>query len=244
MRAHARIVACRDASGATVLAELRGEAPLLPRATGTRGGPVGEVHLVGGAAGPLGGDELLLSLVVGPGASLVLRTVAASVALPGPPDERSTLTVEAAVAEGGRLCYLPEPTVAAAGCDHLILSTVELAADAQLCWREELVAGRHGEVGGDLTLRTRVRRGGAPLYHQDLAVGPRAAQWAGPAVLGGNRSAGSVLLVDGVPRVPATVDGGSLMALAAPGAWLASAVAPAAHELRHTLDMLCERGRA
>jgi urease accessory protein len=244
MKAHARVVACRDAAGATVLAELRGEAPLLPRATGARGGPVAEVHLVGGAAGPLGGDELVLSLVVGPGASLVLRTVAASVALPGPRSQRSTLTVEATVAKGGSLCYLPEPTVAAAGCDHLILSTVELAADAQLRWREELVAGRHGEAGGDLTLRTRVRRAGAPLYHQDLAVGPRALQWAGPAVLGGNRAAGSVLLVDGAARLPATVDGGSLMPLAVPGAWLATVVAPAAHELRRTLDMLCESARA
>jgi len=242
MRAHARVVACRAASGATVLAELRGEAPLLPRATGVRGGPVAEVHLVGGAAGPLGGDELTLSVVVGPGASLVLRTVAASVALPGPSAERSTLTVEATVAEGGSLRYLPEPTVAAAGCDHLILSTVELADDARLLWREELLAGRHGEGSGNLTVRTRVRRAGTPLHHQDVTVGPGAPQWSGPAVLAGNRATGSVLLVGDAAREPATVDGGALMALAAPNAWLATAVAPAAHELRRTLDTLCEEG--
>ena len=47
MKAHARVVAVAGPGQTTVLAQLRGEAPLLPRATGVRGGPVAEVHLVG-----------------------------------------------------------------------------------------------------------------------------------------------------------------------------------------------------
>ena len=83
MRATARIVAVADGRGGTRLAVLQGEVPLLPRRTGSAGpGPV-TVHLVGGAAGPLGGDDLHLAVRVGPGARLRLRSVAATVALPG-----------------------------------------------------------------------------------------------------------------------------------------------------------------
>ena len=49
----------------------------MPRQTGP-----GLVHLVGGAAGPLGGDDLRLDIEVGPDAVLCVLTVAASVALP------------------------------------------------------------------------------------------------------------------------------------------------------------------
>ncbi len=248
MQAHSRIVACADTSagsragragfGATVLAELRGEPPLLPRVTGSPGAPVAEVHLVGGAAGPLGGDELVLDVEVGPGASLVLRTVAATVALPGPNGLTSTTTVRARVAEGGRLAYLPEPVVAAAGCDHRMTTTVELADGAHLLWREELVCGRYGEQCGDMVLRTTVRRERTTVYRQDLAVGPSAPQWAGPAGLAGNRTCGTVVILDGSARRATTVDGGALMPLAVPGAYVATAVAPVAHELRRTLDRL------
>jgi urease accessory protein len=236
VKALARIVAEADA-GRTRLVELYGEVPLLPRATGVRAGPVAEVHLVGGAAGPLGGDELTVEVHVGAGASLIIRTVAATLALPG--DGCSTTRVDATVAAGGTLHWLPEPIVAVRGCDHLTESVVQLYGDAQLRWREELVCGRHGEEGGDLVLQTRVRLDGRSLYRQDLAVGPRADSWSGPAVLGGARTAGSVILVgpaDALPA-PSTVDGGALMRLAGPGV-VASAVADHAHDLRRALDTL------
>src|SRR5258707_5048003 len=98
MRAAARVVAVLDARGRTRLAVLHGEPPLLPRRTGD-----GRVHLVGGAAGPLGGDDLLLSLEVGAGASLQVGTVAASVALPGRDGAPSRVRVQASVADGGCL---------------------------------------------------------------------------------------------------------------------------------------------
>lgn len=238
MKAHARLVATAT-DGATVLRELRGEPPLLPRVTGTRGpSAVAEVHLVGGAAGPIGGDELFLDIDVGPGASLVLRTVAATVALPGPHGRPSSTTIRACVAAGGRLVVRPEPVVAAAGCDHRVLSTVELDAGAQLVWWEELICGRYGEACGDLTMELAVRRSGQPVYRQDLAIGGRAPHWAGPAVLDGNLAYGTVLIIDGQSRPAATVDGGCLMALAEPGAYVATAVAPTAHGLRHTLERL------
>jgi len=84
MRATARITAVAD-GGRTRLVTLRSEPPILVRRTGPRhaDGEV-EVHLVGGAAGPLGGDRLRVEVTVGPGARLCVRTVAASLALPGP----------------------------------------------------------------------------------------------------------------------------------------------------------------
>jgi len=233
MKATARIVAEPDGRGGTRLTELYGEAPLLVRRTGP-----GEVHLVGGAAGPLGGDDLAIVVRVAAGARLVVRTVAASVALPGRGQSRTRVTATV----HGRLEWLPEPVVAAHRCDHLVQSFVELGPSASLVWREEIVCGRHGEDPGDLTVSTRVRRDDSPLFAQDLAVGPRAPAWAGPAGLGGARTAGSLLMVDpawsdtGPPA--ARVDGlAALMPLAGP-AVVVTAVAPDAHELRHMLEKL------
>jgi urease accessory protein len=239
MRARARIVACSGAAGATVLRELRGEAPLLPRATGPRGGPLAEVHLVGGAAGPLGGDELHLDVEVGPGASLVLRTVAATVALPGPHGDPSSTTIRVRVAGGGRLAVLPEPVVAAAGCDHCLMSTVELDAGAALVWREELVAGRSGETPGRLRQNTRLRYAGTTVLVQELTLDA----WSSPAVVGESRTAGSLIVVTDSepPTAPVVVDGAARMPLGGP-VFLCSAVAPEVPRLRHRLASVAPPG--
>jgi urease accessory protein len=232
MRATARIVAEPDGRGGTRLAELYGEVPLLVRRTGP-----GEVHLVGGAAGPLGGDDLHIDVQVAAGAGLVIRTVAASVALPGRGQSRTRVSATV----HGRLEWLPEPVVAAHRCDHRMESLVELGPSASLVWREEIVCGRHGEDPGDLTVSTRVRRDGRPLFAQDLAVGPRAPAWSGPTGLGGARTAGSLLMVE--PRwlsggPTARVDtGAALMPLAGPAA-VVTAVAADAHDLRRMLAKL------
>src|ERR1700721_2043243 len=66
--AEAAIVASLDAaSGITRLPVLRSQVPLVLRRTPDA------VYLVGGAAGPLGGDVLSLSITVGPGAFLRVR---------------------------------------------------------------------------------------------------------------------------------------------------------------------------
>jgi urease accessory protein len=236
MRAAARVVAERDARGRTRLAVLHGEPPLLPRLTGE-----GRVHLVGGAAGPLGGDDLLLSLEVGPGATLRVGTVAASVVLPGRDGAPSRVRVAATVADGGCLIWVPEPLVAAARCHHHSSSTVDIAGDARLVWREELICGRYRESPGDAVLSTVVRRAGQPLYRNELRVGPQSPGWDGPAVLGGARVVGSVLVVD-----PSWSDGdqpaartlgpdAALLPLAGP-AVIALAAGADAHGVRALLD--------
>jgi urease accessory protein len=213
---------------------MRSEAPLLLRATRDA------VYLVGGAAGPLAGDHLSLDVEVGPGARLTIRSSAASVALPGRGPGPSRVLVRARVGRGGELRWLPEPVVAAAGCDHRLEATVDIASGGRVRWREEVLLGRHGEDPGSVTTCLAVDVGGEPLLRHELALGPAAPYAAGAAVVGAARGVGSVLVVDPawVSRPPAGVvlDGRSAMlALAGPGLQVV-ALADDARALRRALD--------
>jgi urease accessory protein len=152
------------------------------------------VYLVGGAAGPIGGDELSLRIVVGPGAFLRMRTAAASIALPGLDGAESVLRVSVSVAAGGRLEYLPEPLVVSKGARHATLVSVTLAAGASLVLRDELLLGRHGEAGGAARTVLRVDYAGRPLLRQSVEVSGSDPVSLGPAVLSGHRAVGSLLL--------------------------------------------------
>jgi urease accessory protein len=227
-----------DGGGRSRLTCLRSEGPLVVRPTaGTL------VHLVGGAGGPLGGDVLTIEIVVGPGAELTLRTVAAAVALPGPGPAPSMVRVDARVGEGGVLHWLPEPMVAARGCDHRAGARVVLAAGARLVWREALVGGRHGETGGSVTSRLSVDYDGRPLVRHQVEMGPDTpgAGWGSPAVGGGARCVGSLLVVDptwtGGGPGPVILEAGAaaVLPLAGPAAHVV-ALAPDARQLHRLLD--------
>ncbi|MEU0788829.1 urease accessory protein UreD [Amycolatopsis sp. NPDC005961] len=199
MKAHARLTACFDGTR-TVLRELRSMAPLtlFPR----RGcGPAAVVHLVNSATSPLGGDDLLLSIHVGPGASLRLSGVAATLALPGLHGEGSLSTVSVVVEEGGSLEYLPEPTVITARARHTAVLRASLASDAYLHTREVLVLGRTGERPGSLTTSSHVTRGSVPVLRQTLAIGESTLDKS-LAVLAGRRVLATDLVVGG-PDLPA-----------------------------------------
>jgi urease accessory protein len=220
--AEAEIVATGGAGGVTRLPVLRSEAPLVLRRAQEA------VYLVSAAAGPLGGDQLSLRITVGAGAALCLRTVAASVALPGLDGSESLLSVTATVEEGGCLQYLPEPVVVAAGARHATDLRVRLASGARLLLREELVLGRHGERGGSYRGSLRVDYGDRPLLRQCLDVSGTDDPSQGPAVLAGHRAAGTLLLVDEAleiaPARPATpAPAASLASEGEPGAdsWVA-----------------------
>lgn len=216
LHAHARVVAEAGPAG-TVLTELRGGGPLALRRTGRE-----EIHLVGAAAGPLGGDRWRIELYVGAGAALRVRSAAASVALPGPDGAASRLDITAAVAPGGLLDWAPEPLVAAAGARHTTYARVDLAAGAGLRWREELVCGRYGEEPGSARSLLTFSHAGRPLLAHDLATGPDAPGWDSPAVLGPARAAGTLVLAGTCcPPVPTAEDACSAnfatMRLAGPG---------------------------
>ena len=232
MRAGAAVVAEADGRGGTRLAVLRGESPLLLRRTGPH-----TVHLVGGAAGPLGGDDLRLSVEVGPGARLSVLSVAAQIALPGRPGSPpSRLAITASVAAGGALRWAPEPLIAAAGCHHLAATDVTVAEGGSLRWRDDLVCGRHGEQPGDVRSDLTIRYAGRTLYRHELAVGPGATGWSGAAVLGGGGAVGTLVLAGPALPPPAVLGGDAvLMPLAGPG-MLATAVGADIRDVRAALD--------
>ncbi|OZV81566.1 urease accessory protein UreD [Micromonospora echinospora] len=236
MFAAARVRASPDRHGGTVLADLHGEPPLVLRQVPDDHGAA-VVYLVAGAAGPLGGDDLRLDIEVEAGAALRVRTLAASVALPGRSGAPSRTRVRALVHPGGSLDWLPEQLVAAAGCAHISHAEINLAAGATLTWREELVCGRHAEPSGDATVSMSVDHDGRALLRQSLAVGPAADGWAGPAVLGGARATGSLLQVGpAAAALPPVVRGtASRVPLAGGPAVLFTATADDAHTLREHL---------
>jgi urease accessory protein len=244
LRARAELVAERGPGGDLRLPVQRSQAPLVLRRTAEA------VYLVSGAAGPLGGDQLELRIEVRAGARLRLRTVAATVALPGRSGLESRLTVTATVGPGARLEYRPEPLVVADGARHRTEVAVQLAADASLVLRDEVLLGRHGERGGRCRTRLRVDRDGRPLLRHELEVDGADPAIGGPAVLAGHRAAGTLLTVepdvtDGVSGVSGASGAGedrevadpwvAVMALAGAGV-LITALADGTRMLRRRLE--------
>lgn len=231
--ASAAITASFDAAtGVTRLRVLRSQAPLVLRRTPDA------VYLVGGAAGPIGGDLLDLRIDVLTGAFLRVRSAAASIALPGLDGLESMLRVSVTVGVGGCLEYLPEPVVVSAGARHATIFAVTLDAGASLLLRDELLLGRHGEAGGVARSVLRVDYAGRPLLRQTLSVDGTEAVSFGPAVLGGHRAVGNLLFAgqvvpgaDEAPYADATV---AVMPLAGPGV-LVTALADDAVTLRRRL---------
>ncbi|MFF7246023.1 urease accessory protein UreD [Embleya sp. NPDC008237] len=188
--------------GRTVLAELRGQVPLLPREVSAPG-DTAEVVFVGGAAGPIGGDDLMLRVEVGAGARLRVRTVAAAVILIGdgtPARQR----VDLVIGPGGLLEWLPEPVVVAARATFHTHVRAEPASDARLFVQETLVLGRAGEPCGDVRSRWDVVVGGRPVLRQQSAYGPAAHPgWRGPAGTAGGTVVASRLTLPAPPdRLP------------------------------------------
>jgi urease accessory protein len=175
-------VEARHERGETRLVTLRSEAPLLLRRT------PGGVHLVGGAAGPLGGDDLALDIDVGDRASLVVRSAAATLAQPGPRGGSSLLRTTLRVGDDGALVMHPEPLVSVVGSHHVMDTGVALGRHATLHLVEELVLGRHDEPPGRVRTRTRLEREGVALLTHELDVGTGAPGWPSAAVIGAARA--------------------------------------------------------
>ncbi|MGQ0847262.1 MAG: urease accessory protein UreD [Sporichthyaceae bacterium] len=242
--AHARLrVELDSTSGVSVLVECVSSGPLVLRRTGGRG-PTPTVHLVGGAAGPMGGDRWRIEVTVGAGAALCVRSVAASIALPDRAGRSSLLEIHADLGPGARLDWAPEPLILAAGATHTTAATLHVADGATLRWREEIVCGRANETSGTGFTRLRATYAGRPLLAHDLALGPGALGWDSPAVLGSARTVGTVLLAAPGIETPSGPTGGNsagvrtaVARLAGPGV-LITAVGPDARCVGQILDDL------
>ncbi|KAA0942366.1 urease accessory protein UreD [Streptomyces apricus] len=240
VRAVARILARPDGRGGTALPVLEGEGPLALRRT-RAGGSEAKVMLVGAMSGPLGGDRFTVSAEVAEGARLHVGSAAATLALPGQAKGEARYDVRLTVGAGAELRWLPEQLISVRGSELRMATEVELADGARLTLREEQVLGRAGEEPGRLTSRLTVLVAGRPLLDQELSCGPGApGGWDGPAVLGGRRALGQLLVVRPQyatrPVEPRLLgEYAALTPLAGPGA-LVTALAPDALHLRRILD--------
>jgi urease accessory protein len=173
VRSRVEIVADVADDGTTALARLHADGALAVRRTGPA-----TVHLVGTAAGPLGGDVVEVEVAVRTGALLTVEGVAATIALPGPGHVPATWTLTADVGAGARLVCAPQPLVVCAGARLRTRTAVTLAGDASLDLVEQVVLGRFAEPGGDWTGRIAADVDGAPVLRQSqsaalLTAGPR-----------------------------------------------------------------------
>ncbi|MDQ6782243.1 MAG: urease accessory protein UreD [Actinomycetota bacterium] len=192
------------------------------------------VYLVGTAATPVGDDSVDIDVAVEAGATLRIRSTAATVAWSA---TGTTQRVTASVADGGMLDWQLQPLVATAECHHLQAVNVRLEGSGRLRWTEQVLLGRSHEAPGHLDLRLDVDLDDEALVRHQLCVGPDVAGWAGPAVLGGQRAFGFALHAGRhEPRVePAAGEGWAVLNLDGPAA-MTVAVAADLSGLRRALD--------
>jgi urease accessory protein len=174
-----------DASGL----RWRSAEPVVLRPTGGH-----RVHLVQGAGGPLGGDDLALDVHVGTGCAVQLRSVAATVVQAGPcPGAAARWTVTASVADGAVLDWRPEPTVVCDGAQLHSRITVTLRPGARAVLRELVMLGRAGQRGGRFTGELTVDLDGASLLAHTLLLDGADPVLTGPAGTAGARAVGMLL---------------------------------------------------
>ena len=160
-----------DRRGTTALRRLSCEVPLLVRVLADTG-PTLALALVGGAAGPIGGDRLLLRLEVDAGARVSVCSVAAAMAQPGPRGDASELSIEIAVGAGATLDWCPQPTISVAGSDHRSTVMLWATSTSRVTMREGVSLGRHGEQGGQFALHERVTIDGLAVLDHEVALAP------------------------------------------------------------------------
>jgi urease accessory protein len=195
-----------------------------------RTGP-GTVHLVATAFGPLGGDDVALSLVVEEGASLAVRSVAAAIALPAR-GESAPSAQEITASVAGTLDLGLEPTVVAAGACHLASLTAELAATGVLTATERVQLGRTGEEPGRWTGTVRVVREGRPVLHTTVGLGPGEPAWLPPVA---PRAYASTVHF-GCPADVLTAD--DAVRLPLPGGWVTTAWGTELHRVVRAAEAL------
>lgn len=235
MEATTELVVRVDASGRSRLHHVSCEVPLLFREARTDD-HVLALSWVNGAAGPLGGDRLRLTLSVEEGAAVRIRSTGAAMVHPGPAGASSTFDIEIRLAAGATLDWWPEPTVSVRGSRHRTSMLLVAHPEAAARVVESVVRGRHAEAAGQLALHQRVVIDGVPVLDQelDLADGARS----GPGAHGAARAVLSAVTLGEAyapePRSVVTPDVVAAVFALDRGAMLATATAD---DLR-TIDAL------
>lgn len=153
----------RPGAGRTVVRSIRSGHHFAGRETGP-----GVVHLVGTAAGPLGGDDVTVAVRLSPGARLAVRSAGATIVQPGGQVCDSRLRLLLRIEDEGQLDFGCEPTVICHRAEHQAEAVVELAGSGQVRLREQVLLGRSNEPGGRWVGRTRLTRDGIPELRHTL----------------------------------------------------------------------------
>lgn len=193
----------RVGAGRTVVRSIRAGQHLAGRETGP-----GVVHLVGTAAGPLGGDDVTVVVRLGPGARLAVRSAGATIVQPGGQVLDSTLRMLLTIEDGAQLDFGCEPTVICHRAEHEAEAVLELAGSGQVRLLETVLLGRSNEPGGRWVGRTRLTRDGRPELRHTLRS---------ELIAGDGTRVISTLLRSGVEAVSATYGTAVAMPLAAGG---------------------------
>jgi urease accessory protein len=176
--------------------------PIVLRPTGNA-----RVHLVHGAGGPLGGDVLALDVRVGTGAALAVRSAGATIVQPGRGSAPARWDFDVVVGAGASLDWAPEPTVVTDGADYRTSLRIDLGAGARATFREVVVLGRHGGVGGRHRGRLDVSVNGNPLLAHTTSLDGADPALCGPGGTAGARAVGTLVVVD--TACPTAGDDGS-----------------------------------
>lgn len=172
MRDLVRIVA-EAAGGGTILSLLSGTEPWRPRPLRADGVGWARVALVQSRASLLAGDDVSLEIVVGRGAALEIVELGAMVALDGRGGPDASLSVAVSVADRGRLIWLSQPLVAAAGCRVVAHTEVSLLRSGRMLRGEGMVFGRAGEQCGVVSSRTRFTADERPVLDETISTEDR-----------------------------------------------------------------------
>lgn len=127
------------------------------------------VHLLSAAATPLGGDVIAVRIIVEAGARLRVRTVAATIVLPGAGSTVSHSSWDLEVA--GELDVDPQPTVIAGGARHHTTTRLRVGQTATARVRESVQIGRTGEDQGFWTSALHADIDSRPLLRHRVELG-------------------------------------------------------------------------
>ncbi|MFE6646819.1 urease accessory protein UreD [Nocardioides sp. NPDC057772] len=147
------------------------------------------ISLVPDGAMLLAGDQIMVAVEVGEGASLTLVEPAGTVAY-DMDGGRASWSVTITLAAGATLVWPGEPFVVSAGADVTRDTRITLAPGARVALRETIVLGRHGERPGRVSTTWEAHdHDGRPLLVESLDLD---ASSLAPGLLGPHRVLGSV----------------------------------------------------
>jgi len=185
----------------SVIAELSSSAPVGLRPLSPVG-PLARVALVQTSACLAAGDDVAMQVRVGPGASLEIVEISATLAHPVPATRTPIAQmVQVDLSTGARLLWLAEPLVLAAGTRMRRRLNVATATSSRALLGETVVFGRDGEEAGDARTRVRITRDARAVLDEGLATGDPAVLHSA-AVAGAARVCAALTLVGVDPPQP------------------------------------------